>query len=87
LNGEESDIEYIKSMAMADNHYVAQSALSGLALMGGGKAKLALAEIWKAFKGTKRGDLTEQLIQKVYKVSPTLEKPEALNEDESANNL
>jgi len=82
MNGKEDDIEYIKSMAMADNPYVAQSALSGLALMGGDKAKYALAEVWKEFKGTKRGDLAEQLIQKIYKESPTLEKPVTEIQDE-----
>lgn len=75
MNGEPDDIEYIKSMAMADNHYVAQSALSGLALMGGEKAKYAMAEVWKEFQGTKRGDLAKELIQKVYKVTPSLKKP------------
>ena len=83
MNGDLDDIEYIKSMAMDDNHYVAQSALSGLALMGGEEAKYALAEIWKKFQGTPRGDLAEQLIQKVYKVSPTLEKPVTKVENDS----
>ena len=83
MNGEAGDIDYIKTMAMSDNPYVAQSALSGLALMGGDKAKHALAEVWKEFKDTKRGDLAEQLIQKVYNVSPTLEKPEPLTGNES----
>lgn len=75
-NGEESDIPYIKSMAMGDNAYVAQSAISGLALMGGEKAKYALAEVWKKYIDTPRGDLAKKLIQKVYNETPSLEKPE-----------
>ncbi len=81
MNGEVSDIEYIKSMASGDNHYVAQSAISGLALMGGNEAKYALAEIWRNFQGTKRGELAKTLIQKVYNQTPTLDKPEQIKEE------
>ena len=72
MNGKPDDIEYIKSMAMAENHYVAQSAISGLALMGGEQAKYALGEIWKEFQGTPRGDLAEKVILKAYNVVPNL---------------
>ena len=77
INGDIDDLEYIKEMAMADNHYVAQSAISGLGLMGGEQAKYALAEVWKAHQNTKRGELAKSLIQKIYKETPTLQKPNA----------
>jgi HEAT repeat protein len=82
INGKPEDIEYIKSMALADNHYVAQSAMTGLALMNNEKAKFALAEIWKENQGTKKGDLAEKIIQKVFNETPKLKAAESDTETE-----
>ena len=74
FNGDVADIEYIKSMALGENHYVSQSAISGLALMGGEAARDALAEIWRDSQDTPRGDLARAMIERVYNVTPALRK-------------
>jgi hypothetical protein len=76
FNGESGDIEYIKSMVNGDNHYVAQSAISALALMDSNQARDAMAELWKEYRGTKKGILIKTLLKKAYKVEPTLTPPE-----------
>lgn len=73
-NGDPADIDYLKSMAAGENDYVAQSAISGLALMGGEAARDALAEIWRDARDTPRGDLAKAMIQRVYNVTPALRK-------------
>lgn len=80
VNGDPADIEYIKSMAEGENHYVAQSAISGLALMGGEAARDALAEIWRDSRGAPRGELARAMIEKVYNVTPALRKRGAKTE-------
>ena len=74
VNSDPADIDYLKSMAGGENDYVAQSAISGLALMGGEAARDALAEIWRDARGTPRGDLAKEMIQRVYNVTPALRK-------------
>ena len=74
VNGDPADIDYLKSMAAGENDYVAQSAISGLALMGGEAARDALAEIWRDARDTPRGDLAKAMIQRVYNVTPALRK-------------
>ena len=74
VNGDAADIDYLKSMAAGENDYVAQSAISGLALMGGEAARDALAEIWRDARDTPRGDLAKAMIQRVYNVTPALRK-------------
>ena len=74
VNGDPADIDYLKSMAGGENDYVAQSAISGLALMGGEAARDALAEIWLDARDTARGDLAKAMIQRVYNVTPALRK-------------
>ena len=80
VNGDPADIAYLKSMAKGANHYVAQSAISGLALMGGEAARDALAEIWRDARDTPRGDLAKEMIQRVYNVTPALKKRGAKTE-------
>ena len=79
-NGDPADIDYLKSMAAGENDYVAQSAISGLALMGGEAARDALAEIWRDARDTPRGDLAKAMIQRVYNVTPALKKRGAKTE-------
>ena len=74
VNGDPADIDYLKSMAAGENDYVAQSAISGLALMGGEAARDALAEIWRDARGAPRGDLAKAMIERVYNVTPALRK-------------
>lgn len=80
INGDPADIDYLKSMAAGENDYVAQSAISGLALMGGEAARDALAEIWRDARGAPRGALAKEMIQRVYNVTPALRKRGAKTE-------
>jgi len=75
FNGETQDIDYIKSMVNGDNHYVAQSAISALSLMNSTQARDAMAELWKEYRDTEKGDLIKTLLKKVYKVEPSLTPP------------
>lgn len=70
LNGDPDDVEYIKSMADSDNHYVTQSAISSLAMVGHVKAQDAMIELYEKHKGTQRGDLLLSLLKKAYKWQP-----------------
>ncbi len=75
FNGETQDIDYIKSMASEDNHYVAQSAISALAIMDSMPARDAMAELWKDNRNTEKGVLIKTLLKKAYKVEPSLTPP------------
>lgn len=70
LNGNPGDVEYIKSMADGDNHYVVQSAVTALALMDSKKASNALEELWKKYRNTPRGTLIEDVLQRAYNLIP-----------------
>lgn len=70
LNGNPADVEYIKSMADGDNHYVAQSALTALALMDSRKASNAMIDLWKKYRDTPRGNLIQELLQQAYNLTP-----------------
>ena len=74
LNGDPDDVEYIKSMADEDNHYVTQSAISSLAMVGHVKARDAMIELYEKYKGTPRGDLLLGLLKKAYKWQPEKSK-------------
>jgi hypothetical protein len=71
LNGDPDDVDYIKSMAAGDNHYVTQSAISSLAMVGHVQAQDAMIELYNQYKGTPRGKLLLELLKKSYKWSPT----------------
>jgi len=75
FNGELKDIEYIKSMADGNNHYVAQSAITALALMENNKARDAMAELWKKYRETEKGAMIKELMKAAYKVEPSLTPP------------
>ncbi len=70
LNGDPDDVEYIKSMADGDNHYVAQSAISSLAMAAHVKAQDAMIELYEKYKGTARGNLLLSLLKKSYRWEP-----------------
>ena len=70
FNGDPNDIDYIKSMADGDNHYVVQSAVTGLALIGGNQARDAMIELWKKYADTNRGKLILDLLEKSYNWRP-----------------
>ncbi len=70
FNGDPNDIDYIKSMADGDNHYVVQSAVTGLALIGGNQARDAMIELWKKYADTNRGELILDLLEKSYNWRP-----------------
>lgn len=76
FNGETSDIEYIKSMANGSNHYVAQSAITALALMDSIQARDAMADLWKGNRDTEKGILIKTLLKKAYNVEPSLTPPQ-----------
>ncbi len=75
FNGDPDDVEYLKAMADGDNHYVSQSAITGLAIMGGEKAKMALGVLWKKHKETPRGKLIKEVLKNAYDVEPSLNNP------------
>jgi hypothetical protein len=70
LNGDPTDVEYIKSMADGDNHYIAQSAITGLSLMNNNKARDALLQLWSKYKGDPRGKLMKEILQQAYNITP-----------------
>jgi hypothetical protein len=75
FNGDHDDIEYLKTMINADNRYVTQTAITGLALMGSDEARDALGQLWKKHKGNPRAILIEDVLQKIFKVTPSDIKP------------
>lgn len=66
FNGDPKDVPYLKKMADGDNHYVAQTAITGLALMNDSAAKHALVELLKKYDGDNRGDLIQEVLIKAY---------------------
>ena len=76
LAGDPEDVDYIKEMASGDNHYVTQSAITGLGLMNNKKASDALIEIYKKFKDDARSDLILEMLAKAYDLHPTNVPPE-----------
>lgn len=66
LNADPVDTSYIKEMADAENIYVAQSAITSLAIMGSPQARDVLYELAKKFSGTDRGRLIREVILQAY---------------------
>ena len=75
LNGDPDDVEYIKTMADGENHYVVQSAISSLAMLSHVKARDAMIELYHEHHGTPRGDLLLKLLKHAYKWLPDIEDP------------
>ncbi len=61
-------------MSDADNHYVAQSAITGLSVFGGNKARDLLIELAEKHRGTARGDLMTEMLRKAYRWPPQQEQ-------------
>lgn len=76
FNQNPDDVEYLYEMADSENHYVTQTAISALAIMGGNSAKKALGQLWKKYRNTPRGDLIEDVLKHAYNEVPNLAKPE-----------
>ena len=74
FNGDPSDLDYIREMADGDNHYVAQSAITSLALFGGNRARNIMIELWEKHGRTGRGQLLLDLLKKTYKWQPPTEE-------------
>lgn len=70
FNGDPADLSYVKSMADGGNHYVAQTAITALALMGGNRARDAMIDLWQQHQDSERGDLLLELLQKSYRWRP-----------------
>jgi hypothetical protein len=78
LNGTVADVAYIKKMAESDNVYVAQSAITGLSLVGHKEASDAMIDLWFKYRGTPRGNLIQELLRQAYNLTPHERK---VNED------
>lgn len=70
FNGDLADLPYLESMADGDNHYVAQSAITGLSLFGGEKARDILIKLAEKHIASPRGDLMAQMLKQVFHLSP-----------------
>ncbi len=70
LNGNPDDVDYIKEMAAGDNAYVAQSAISSLAMVGHEKARDAMIDLYNQHQDNARGDLLQSLLKKAYDWEP-----------------
>lgn len=70
FNGDPVDIAYVKSMADSDNHYVAQTAITSLALMGGNQARNAMVDLWRKHRDNEKGRLLLSLLKGSYRWSP-----------------
>lgn len=75
LNGNSNDVEYLEKMADSENHYIIQTAITGLGIMSSEKAKNALGILWKKHRENSRGKLIEEVLDYAYKVEPSLQKP------------
>lgn len=66
LNGDLDDLDYLQSMADGDDRYVAQTAITSLALMVSNKARDVMIELLRKYKDSERGDLLTELLQISY---------------------
>jgi HEAT repeat protein len=70
LNGDPDDVEYLTEMADSENHYVIQSAITSLALLGHPKAKEAMITLMEKYANGPRGRLLRELLQQAYHWQP-----------------
>lgn len=66
FNGDPMDIPYLQALGESDNSYIAQSAITGLALMGGDQARDALVALNDEFRDDARSKLISELLKKAY---------------------
>lgn len=76
LNGDPVDLPYLKSMAEGDDVYVAQSAITGLALMANNQARDVLIELGKKYARDARGQLIREVLKKAYHWPPAKNQTE-----------
>jgi hypothetical protein len=66
LNGDPDDIEYLVKMVHSTNHYVVQTAMTSLALLGHVRAKEAMIILEKTYRDESRGKLLRELLKQAY---------------------
>ena len=66
FNGDPRDLPLLRTLADGDNHYVAQSAITGLSVFGGNAARDILIELADKHGQTPRGDLMTQMLRTAY---------------------
>ncbi len=66
LNGDPSDVDYLKELASGDNIYVVQTALTALSLMNNPRARDALIYIEEKFSQDPRSNLATELLRQAY---------------------
>ncbi len=67
LNGDPRDLPYLQEKADGDNHYVAQSAITAIAMAGGPQSQTVLEVLAKKHADTPRGDMIRELLRSAYK--------------------
>ncbi len=77
FNGHLDDLPYLEAMSDGDNHYVAQSAITGLSLFGGKRARNILIKLADKYRGTSRGDLMTEMLRHAYRWPPPKPVPAA----------
>ena len=66
LNGDPDDVDYLVKMVNSSNHYVEQTAMTSLALMGHVRAKEAMITLEDEYRDEPRGKLLRELLKKAY---------------------
>ena len=77
FNAHLDDLPYLEAMSDGDNHYVAQSAITGLSLFGGKQARNILIKLANKYRGTSRGDLMTEMLRQAYRWPPPKPVPAA----------
>ncbi len=86
LNQNPKDVPYLQEMGEGNNNYVAQSAITALALMHHVLARDAMVTIWGKYANDPRGDLILEVLKKAYDWMPYARLKEETNEqDEQAS--
>ena len=70
LNGDPDDIEYLVKMVHSTNHYVVQTAITSLALLGHVRGKEAMIILEKTYRDESRGELLRELLKQAYRWEP-----------------
>jgi HEAT repeat protein len=70
FNGDPDDLPYLRAMSDGDNHSVAQSAITGLSVFGGKRARNVLIELAEKHRGSARGDLMTEMLRRAYRWPP-----------------
>ena len=73
LNGDPDDIEYLVKMVHSTNHYVVQTAMTSLALLGHVRGKEAMIILEKTYRDEPRGKLLRELLKQAYRWEPIIQ--------------